>query len=178
MKTIILLISLTFLMSFQSYSQLELEGTIKSRYKTVQLEDGELKYYYFNAKTEELKIYNLDNSVWKTIKLPLEKGHFFEEILFLSQETINPDKQIEIVFTCLKFMYMGIEEDPESSSDRVQYTLNIIDETGEKLLTVPNSQYIKIASNNGHKKLLIYQSVGKSFSGDDNILVYALPGKN
>ncbi len=178
MKSFMLLISFAFLISFQSYSQLKLEGTIKSRYKTVQLENGELKYYFFNAKTEELTIYNLDDSVWKTIKLPLEKDHFFEEILFLSQKTINPDQRIEIIFSCSEYFYNTIEEDPDLSFDRIKYSLNIIDETGKKLLTVPNSHNLKITSANGQKKLLVYQTVGKSFRGDDNILVYALPGKN
>ncbi len=42
---------------------------------------------------------------------------------------------------------------------------------------VPNSHSLKIASNNGHKKLLIYKNVGRSFLDDDEILVYALPNK-
>ena len=84
MKTIMLLFSLTLLISFQTYSQLEFEGIIKSKYKTVQLEDGELKYYHFNSKSKELKIYNLDNSIWKSINIPLEEDHFFDEILMIS----------------------------------------------------------------------------------------------
>jgi hypothetical protein len=178
MKTIMLLFSLTLLISFQAFSQLEFEGIIKSKYKTVQLENGELKYYHYDSKSDELTIYNLDNSVWKSIKLSIEEDHFFEEILLVSQNTIHPDKNIEIVYTSLKYMFMGIEEDPESSSDRVQFSLNIISETGKKLLSVPNSHSLKIANNNGHKKLLIYKNVGKRFIDDDEILVYALPHKN
>ena len=86
-------------------------------------------------------------------------------------------KNIEIVFTSIKYMYWAIEEDPESSSDRVQFSLNISNEDGKQLLSVPNSQYMKIATSNGHNKLLIYKSVGRGFIDDDEILVYALPPK-
>lgn len=177
MKTIMLFLSLTLLVSSQSYSQLELEGIIKSKFKTIQLENGEIKYYYFNSKTEELEIYNVDNSLWKSVQLSMDKDHFFDEILLVSQEIINPDKSIEIVFTSIKLMYVGIEEDPKSSSDRIQFSLNVITETGEKLLTVPNSHSIKIATNNGHKKLLIYKNIGRTFLDDNEILVYSLPKK-
>lgn len=91
MKTTLFLLSLTLMISFQTYSQLEFEGVIKSKYKTIQMEDGELKYYRFDTKNRELEIYNLDNSIWKSIQLPIEKGHFFDEILMMSQNAINPD---------------------------------------------------------------------------------------
>jgi len=156
---------------------LKFEGVINSKYKTIQLDNGELKYYYFDSKNEVLTINNLDNTLWKSIKLPIEKDHFFDELLMVSQSIINPDKKIEIVFTCIKYMFWGIEEDPESSSDRVQFSLNISSEDGKQLLSVSNSQYMKIATSNGHNKLLIYKSIGRGFIDDNEILVYALPQK-
>lgn len=177
MKTILLLFGLTFLLCFQSFSQLEFEGVINSKFKTTQLEDGEIKYYNFDSNTSEIKIYNLDNSLWKSIKIPLENNHFFEEILMISQNTINPGKGIEIAYTCLKYNYNSIEEDPESVTNAVQFTLNIIDESGQKLLSVPNSHEMKLTTSNGKNKLLIFKSGGKSFRDDNEILVYALPNK-
>ncbi len=177
MKTTMLLVGLAFLLYFQSFSQLELEGVINSKFKTIQLEDGEIKYYNFDSKTSEIKIYNLDNSLWKSINISLEHNHFFEEILMISQNTINPDKGIEIAYTCLKYNYNSIEEDPESETNAVQFTLNIIDESGEKLLSFPNSHQLKLTTTNGKSKLLIFKSRGKSFRDESEILVYALPNK-
>lgn len=175
MKTILLLFGLTFLIHHQGFSQLEFEGVIKSMYNTIQLEDGELKYYRFDTKSQELKVYNLDNSLWKSFKIPLEKNHFFEEIKMISQNTINPDEQIEIVYTCLKYNYNSIEQDPESENNAVQFTLNIINESGQRLLSVPNSHELKLKSVNGENKLLIFKNVGRGFNNDSEILVYALP---
>ncbi len=177
MKSIIIVLGLIFLFSFQSFSQLELEGVINSKFKTAQLEDGEIKYYNFDSNTSEIKIYNLDNSLWRSIKIPLESNHFFEEILMISQNTINPDKGIEIAYTCLKYNYNPIEEDPESENNSVQFTLNIINESGQKLLSVPNSRQLKLTTTNGKSKLLIFKSGGKSFRDGSEILVYALPNK-
>lgn len=177
MKTTMLLVGLAFLLYFQSFSQLELEGVINSKFKTIQLEDGEIKYYNFDSKTSELKIYDLDNSLWKSINISLEHNHFFEEILMISQNTINPDKGIEIAYTCLKYNYNPIEEDPESEANAVQFTLNIIDESGEKLLSVRNSHQLKLTTTNGKSKLLLFKNGGKSFRDESEILVYALPNK-
>jgi hypothetical protein len=177
MKSTIIALGLILLFSFQSFSQLELEGVINSKFKTTQLEDGEIKYYNFDSNTSEIKIYNLDNSLSKAIKIPLERNHFFEEILMISENTINPDKGIEIAYTCLRYNYNAFEEDPESETNAVQFTLNIINESGEKLLSVPNSHQLKLATTNGKSKLLIFKSGGKSFRDDSEILVYALPDK-
>lgn len=177
MKSTIIALGLILLFSFQSFSQLEFEGVINSKFKTAQLEDGEIKYYNFDSNTSEIKIYNLDNSLWKSIKIPLESNHFFEEILMISQNTINPDKGIEIAYTCLKYNYNSIEEDPESETNAVQFTLNIINESGKKLLSVPNSHVMKLTTSNGKNKLLIFKNVGTGFNNDSEILVYALPNK-
>lgn len=177
MKTILLLFGLSFLIPYQGFSQLEFESVIRSMYNTIQLENGELKYYHFDIKSQELKVYNLDNSLWKSFKIPLEQNHFFEEIKMISQNTINPDEQIEIVYTCLKYNYNPIEEDPESVNNAVQFTLNIINESGQRLLFVPNSHELKLTSANGKNKLLIFKNVGRGFNNDSEILVYDLPNK-
>lgn len=177
MKIIIIVLALIFSFFFQSFSQLEFEGVINSKFKTIHLENGEIKYYNFNTKTKEINFYNLDNSLWKSIKIPLENNHFFEEIIMISQNTINPDPKIEIIYTCLKYNFNPIEEDPEPENNAVQFTLNIINESGQKLLSVPNSHEMKLTSENGKNKLLIFKNVGKGFQNDSEILVYALPNK-
>ena len=172
-----LFFSLTLLISFHSYSQLEFEGVIKSEFKTIQLENGEIKFYKFDTKAQKINFYDLDNSPWKSIHIPLENNHFFEEIKMISQNTINPDQEIEIVYTCLTYNYNAIEEDPEPENNAVQFTLNIINESGQKLLSVQNSHEMKLTSANGKNKLLIFKNGGKSFRNSSEILVYALPNK-
>ncbi len=177
MKTIVLIISIVLLVSFQSFSQLEFEGTIKSNFKAIQFEDGEMKFYNFDPKSQNIKFYNLDNSLWKTIQLPLDKNHYFEELLLVSQNTINTDDEIELVYTSIEYNYTHVEEDPNDDNDLVRYTLNIVNESGQKLLTVPNSQRLKLSSSNGINKLLVYKGAEFAFRDDSEILVYALPIK-
>ena len=53
----------------------------------------------------------------------------------------------------------------------------IINESGQKLLSVPNSQSFNLTSSNGKNKLLIYKNIGRGFLDDNETLVYALPNK-
>ncbi len=177
MKTIMLFLSIVLLVSFQSFSQLELEGTIKSNFKVVQLENGEMKFYNFEPKSKKINFYNLDNSLWKTIQLPLDNNHYFEELLLVSKNTINPDKEIELVYTSIEYNYTHVEEDPNDDNVLVRYTLNIVNESGRKILTVPNSQRLKLSSSNGISKLLVYKGAEQAFQDDSEILVYSLPLK-
>lgn len=177
MKTIMLILSLALFISFQSYSQLEFEGVINSTFKTIQLENGEMKYYNFNTKSQEIKLYNLDNSLWKTIQLSIDKNHFFEELLMVSQNIINPDANYEIVYTCLEYGDFSIEKGPDSWENKIEFTLNIIDESGQKILSIRNSQSFNITSSNGKNKLLIYKNIGRGFLDDNETLVYGLPNK-
>lgn len=173
MKLTTLILGCLVLISTQLYSQIEYEGTIDSKFKTFLLDDGSLKYVKYNKKEEKILIYNLNNSLWKTVKLPLPQFHLLDEIKHISIKTLNNDNQVELIYTCIIYDLHN-EDIVEDGIEILEFTLNIINENGETLLKVSNSNEIEIIESGGKKKLLIYKHVGEHFSGKDKTLVYSL----
>lgn len=93
------------LCSSQSFAQLKYEGTIDSKYKTLQLEDGSFKYIKYNKKENIVMVHNLDNSLWRTIKLPLPKYHLLDEIKHISTHTFNNDDFVELIYSCVYLQF-------------------------------------------------------------------------
>ncbi|MDF1546734.1 MAG: hypothetical protein P1P88_02855 [Bacteroidales bacterium] len=173
MKTHVIILGLIFLISSQLHAQLKYEGTIDARYKTIQLDDGSFKYVKYNQKEQKVFIYNLDNTIWRTIKLPLPKDHLLDEIKHISQHAFNKDDEVELVYSCVVYHISDNIEDTEKDNVIVRFTLNIINESGEQLLKVHDSNEMEIIDSQGQKKLLIYKHLGKHFNGKDETLIYS-----
>lgn len=175
MKTKIL-ISLIFLfLSSLGYAQINYEGTVDSKYKTVQLENGHSKYLKYNKELQKVLIYNLDNTLWKTVKLPLPEHHVLDEIKHISQYTFNKDELVEIVYSCVEYTPNPGYEDPNEPFVNIEFTLNIINEKGEHILKVRDSNEMEIINSEGQKKLLIYKHIGKDINAHDQTIIYSLP---
>lgn len=177
MKTIFLLLAMVLIFPFKAFQQEKPEAKIPARNKLIVTDENEAKYYTFNPKRNELLLFNLDNSLWKTLPIPLEKYEFFEELLLLSRKTIQPDENFELLYATSKYDYSISEENLELSGAGIHYFLNAMDESGIRLLRVSESNHFRIVQDNGSPKLLVYKSAGKSFSLENEILVYALPLK-
>ncbi|MDA3952868.1 MAG: hypothetical protein PF485_04420 [Bacteroidales bacterium] len=175
MKTKIIIIIIFSIISSFGYAQLNYEGIVDSKYKSVQLEDGQFKYLNYNKKSQELKIYNLDNTLWKTVKLPLPKHHVLDEIKYISQSTFNKDELIEVVYSCVVYSNNSDYEDPFEPFVNISFTLNIINERGESILKVEDSNDMEIIDSEGQKKLLIYKHIGKDFNAHSQTIIYSLP---
>lgn len=175
MKAIIVIIMCMLFLSTKGISQIKFEGSVKSKYKSIQLDDGSFKYAKYNNKEQSIYIYNLDNSVWRTVKLPLPKNHHLDEIKLISQKTFNKDDDVEIVYSCVEYTVPDDYEDPTVGFAKVNFTLNIITQDGSSLLKIENSNEIEIVKSNGLTKMLVYKHVGSGFNGDDQTLIYNLP---
>jgi hypothetical protein len=173
MKLKIFLFSIVTLLTSVGVAQLKYEGSVKSIYKTIQLDDGSFKYMKYNKENNEVLIYSLDKSLWRTVKLPLPKHHELDEIKHLSIYTFNKDEYVELVYSCAVYSIQDNLEDPEKDILNVHFTINIINELGEKILIVPNSSEIEFIDSNGKKSLFIYKNVGKLFSDKNVTLIYS-----
>jgi hypothetical protein len=171
-KSIILIVFL--LIASFGYTQLSYEGTVDSRYKTVQLENGEFKYLKYNKKLQEIHIYSMDNSLWKTVKLPLPDHHILDEVKLVSQNTFNKDELVEIAYSCVVYSHNSNYEDPNEPFVNIDFTLNIINEKGEHLLKVDGSNEMEIIESKGQKKLLIFKHIGKGFQAHDQTIIYSI----
>lgn len=175
MKANVLIAVLMLCMSTIGFSQINYEGKIDSKYKSIQLDDGSYKYVKYDKKEQVISIYNLDNTIWRTVRLPLPKNHFLDEIKLISQTTFNKDEKVELVYSCVEYLAPENYEDPSEPFVSINFTLNVISETGESLLKVDNSNEMEIIHAKGQNKMLIYKHVGGSFNNNDETLIYNLP---
>lgn len=175
MKTLFLTLSLMIFLTVSSFSQLKYEGKLDAKYKSMELEDGTLKFVKYNKKEQKVLILNSDYSHWRTIKLPLPKQHLLDEIKYISQRTFNNDDSVELVYSCLVYSLYDDYENPENENVKIDFTLNIINESGEIILKVPDSNDMEIINLNGIKKLLIYKHPSKQFDENGETLIYTLP---
>jgi hypothetical protein len=173
MKTLSIITSLILVISVNLHAQLKYEGKVDSRYKTVQLDDGTYKYLKYNKEDKKVLIFNLDNSLWRTISLPLPENHLLDEIKNISVNTFNDDEFVELIYSCVVYSMPDNMEDPEIGYVQIEFTLNIINEEGKLILSVPGSNEMEILESDSVKKLLIYKHVGKHFSNEEETIIYS-----
>nr|WP_321409141.1 hypothetical protein [uncultured Carboxylicivirga sp.] len=175
MKAFFIIIALMLVVS-SSFAQLVQDETVEGKYRTFQLDGGDVKYVKYNKKAEVIDIYNLNHSLWKSVKIPLPKGHILDEIKLISTRTFNNNDAVEILYSCV--IYDLDYYDVESSlnqDDYVHFTLNIIDENGKSLLKVDDSNDYEIIESNGVKKLLVYKHISRGFNSKTQTIVFSIP---
>lgn len=166
---------LLFTVCSLGYGQIVHEGTHDDSFKTFQMDNGEIRYSIYNKLDQTVSVYNLDHSIWKKVHLPLPKEHTLDEIKNISQNTFNSDTLMELVYSCIEYDTTSELEDTNSNYVEIKFTLNIINENGELILKVPDSNDIRILESNGIRKLLVYKHVGQGFKRTGQIEVYSLP---
>jgi hypothetical protein len=176
MKTKATMILILFI-SITGYSQLIYEGTFNDRFKTIQLDNGEIKFLKYNKEEQLVYIYNLDQTEWKKVLIPLPEEHILDEIKSVTQTTFNRDTMIEMIYSCVEFTRNENSENTILGTIEAQFTLNIINEKGEMILKVPDSNEMEILDTNGKKKLLIYKHIGRGIDDTGKTLVYSLSEK-
>jgi hypothetical protein len=175
MKALIISIGILFLAS-TSFAQLVQDETVEGRFKTFQLDNGEAKYLKYDKKAEIIKIYNLDQRIWKSIKLPLPKGHFLDEIKLISTKTFNNDELVEILYSCVVYdMEYNEIERVQSDEELIHFTLNMINENGKSLLKVEESNDYEIIESDGKQKLFVYKHIGSGLNSKSQTLMYSIP---
>ncbi|NQU85216.1 MAG: hypothetical protein HQ541_05600, partial [Mariniphaga sp.] len=134
MKTLIISIGLVLIVS-TGFTQLIQENVIDEKVKILQLDNGIIKYIKYQEKTKVLNILNLDRSIYKTVDLPLPKGHFLNEVKLISTNIFNKDPLVEILYTSVVYDNSFNDENPFYQGDFMTSTLNLINEKGEVLLS-------------------------------------------
>ena len=168
------IIILLFFSSSSAFAQLKYEGFIDAKYKTVQLDDGSFKYVKYDKIKQEVSLVDLNNELWRTVKLPLPKNHHLDEVKSVSLHTFNSDDLVELVYSCVEYDSQ-LSEDPDDDIVLVNFTLNIINENGDLILKVQDSNEMEIIQTNNQSKLLIYKHIGRGFNEKDETLIYSLP---
>jgi len=120
-----------------SAPSLTLEHEYESLVARTVLENSGEKYYTKQSPlNNQVKIYNADHSIWKTVDLPIP-GEFYQvtDISNLSENKFNSDNLVE--FTCgYKFDTLAFDTFYES---------RVVNENGLSLLTVPGAYILALS---------------------------------
>ena len=133
-----ILLTLTLLFSFLAgYSQVTLQKTYSYSTTVVKLETLGYKYFLMDVPNSQVRIYNMDHSIYKTINCTVPNGYYLSDVKFVSQNLFNTDAQIELAYTYYKYV-------STTSSYYYIYGSKIISESGNILQSIDGAQYIFI----------------------------------
>lgn len=158
------LLSINTITSIYSLPTLTLENAYDDHIKRIKLENGAEKYFTdFKPFNNQLKIYNSNHTLWKTINLlPLFDG--VDAINYLSETKMNTDALIEFSYTYPTGLLL----------EGFEYSSGVINESGEILLDAQYVRNLKLDEIDGlPNKIIGYRSSGGQ-SASTNSLVYSL----
>jgi len=124
------------------------------------LENSGEKYFMFDKSNENLKLFNSDYTLWKTVSLPKPAGSAYSTIHFISETAINADAQLEIGYDC----FTGSNAESR-----------IVNENGDVLLSQNNIGLLSISKIDGLPTKLIASGVLYTENYPQVTNVYSLP---
>lgn len=136
MKRIILTACLSLFMMF-GFSQITLQKTYNYSTSVVKLETFGYKYYLMDVPNSQVRIYNMDHSVFKTINCSVPIGYYLTDIKYVSDNLFNSDSQIELAYTYYKYV-------TTSTSYYYIYGAKVINESGTVLQPIDGAQYLYV----------------------------------
>lgn len=155
-----LLAAACLLLSFQASAQITLEHTYSGnwRMEAVNVEGEGYKYIGINDATKQVEIYNADHSLFKTINtnIPLTSS-VYTLPTYASKTLFNSDSKLEVVV-----MY----------SDAPAFKIDVINEDGTTLISIPNAAWYDMKKFGNAWKLLVHNA-----GSVQHTAVYSLPGQ-
>jgi hypothetical protein len=162
MKHTLITLALCFV-SLLSFGQITLEHT----YSTVMpgasgqfvlFSSNGTKIMMSDTGTNQVKLYNTDHSLWKTINVPAYSGFRFTNSYLVSDNLFNSDNNIEMIVT-----YYGAA---------ATYKSVVIAEDGTVLADLGGALFFSTHSVDGHYKLSASTLAAGAYTYD----IYSLPG--
>lgn len=94
--------ALAVLAAISSNAQINLENTynvsaVNSGLTIVQLANSGYKYVLTEPTLYQVKLYNINHSLWKTIPVPTISGYSLLGVMHISENLFNLDAQVECV---------------------------------------------------------------------------------
>ncbi len=145
LSTLVLMFSIAAL-----YGQITLQKTYNYSATVVKLETLGYKYYLMDVPASQVRIYNMDHSLFKTINCSVPNGYFLADIKFVSENLFNADSQIELAYTYYKYV-------STSTSYYYIYGAKVITENGTVLQPIDGAQYLYLnKTGDAEYKLFAY----------------------
>lgn len=118
------------------FSMLNAQVTLEKKYdystSVVEFETLGFKYYLMDVPTGQCRIYNLDNSLFKTINCNVPAGFYLYDIKFLSENLFDSDAGIELLCTFYKY---------NETLQYYEYDSKIINEDGSQVVFIDGALY-------------------------------------
>jgi hypothetical protein len=166
MKAKIITALLFFIYAINAKSQITLEhsyptGTSSASLQVVNLSVSGYKYALIDYTGQQVKLYNLNHSLWKTINTTTPNGYTILGIYNISETLFNLDNSVELTYSYYQ------------TSPSVIYEVKVINESGSVILTIPNSNYAYAISTGANGTKLLATIVNSPNNAQN---VYSLPG--
>lgn len=166
LKKSLLLISL-FTISLQA--QIVLQSTYNYSGTYTHLANSGRKFFVMDVAASQCRIYNLDNTLWKTISLQVPANHYLYDIKFVTEGLFTTDNILSLAYTYYNYNEAG---------QYYTYTSRIIRENGTELLNLPGCQYLIVHSMpDGSTRLLTYHYDYSLWPYTIQTKIYSLPGQ-
>lgn len=150
----------TFKSKVYNISNFSEEQSYSGYINRVKLENSGEKYYYTDFLSKQIKIYNSNHSIWKTIVLPTKSTTSLSKSIHLSENKINSDNLLEIIYTT-----------STNTEGTTSFESHIINENNVSLLSIPNASALILSAIEGlQNKLIAYFPNGSTY----NSKVYSL----
>ncbi len=157
MKKILFLTISSILIYTISIGQINFESSYIGNLKLCNLTNSGYKYYTFNKTTNEVKVYNTNHSLYRTISVASPTGsQIYQDVILLSDNLFNTDTLLEFVITYKLLPTILIQG-------------KIYNEAG--ILILQNNKTIYEILNFGGDFKLKCRSLG-----GDSTFIYSLPG--
>lgn len=166
MKRILVLFLLVY--STFTYGQITQEFSYDYSGTFVNLANSGDKFYVMDVANSQCRLYNTNNSLWKTINLPVPANNYIYDIRYVSEGLFTNTNEL-----CLAYVYYVYDD----VNLYYTFTTKVIKENGTVLLTVPGCQYVDVyKTESGACKLVTYSYDYSIVLYTTTTRVYSLPG--
>lgn len=166
----IILTSLLAISMLVGFAQITLQKTYNYSTSVVMLETLGYKYFLMDVPNSQVRFYNMDHSLYKTVNCNVPNGYYLADIKYVSQNLFNADAQIEFVYTYYKYV-------ATASSYYYMYGSRVVNENGNNMLTIEGAQYIFVnKTGESEYKLFAYCFDYSVFPETVWTNIYNLPG--
>jgi hypothetical protein len=147
MKRICLLI-ICCIFAIKAAAQITLHHNYEHSGTYISLKYSGDKFFLMDIAANQCRIYNTDNSLWKTIHLDIPANNYLYDIRYVSEGLFDTETTVALAYVFFSY---------NSSSQVYTYTTRIITETGQELLSIPGCSFLSV-HDLGEKgmKLLAY----------------------
>lgn len=156
------------ILSSLTYGQITQEASYDYSGTFVNLANSGDKFYVMDVANSQCRLYNSNNTLWKTINLPVPANNYVYDIRYVSEGLFTNTNEL-----CLAYVYYIYDE----VNLYYTFTMKVIKENGTVLLTVPGCQYVDVyKTETGACKLVTYSYDYSIVLYTTTTRVYSLPG--